>query len=96
MTDSMPKNDPPTFHANISTSNLNVDEMTMEFRWIAKPHREWMKEGSSVLEIPPATPQEIMAVEPVARVVLTFSAARALKEYLDLAVPQIEKKRKSS
>jgi len=55
-----------------------------------------MKEGSKILEIPPATAQEVMAVEPVARVVLTFSAVRALKEYLDAAFPEIEKKRRSS
>ena len=37
----------------------------------------------------------VMAVEPVARVVLTFSAVKALKQYLDQALPVTENARKS-
>jgi hypothetical protein len=95
MPDGSGKSEIPTFYANIVTSNLNVDEMTMELRWFAQPHRGRVKEGTGVTTVPPASPEELMAVEPVARVVLTFSAVKALKQYLDQALPVTENARKS-
>jgi hypothetical protein len=95
MADGSDRKEIPTFHANIVTSNLNTDEMTMELRWFAQPHRNWIQEGTGVTTIPPASPRELMAADPVAKVVLTFSAVKALKQYLDQAFPEIEKARKS-
>lgn len=95
MSDGSERHDPPTFHANIVTSNLNVDEMTMELRWYTRPHSGVIKAGAGPVPIPAATAEEVMAVEPVAKVSLTFSAVKALKEYLDQAFPEIEKNRKS-
>ena len=86
----------PVYFANIVTSLLNVDEMTLEFRRFIKPHSELLKvtRGEAKV-IPPATWEEMIQVEPVARVVLTFSAAKNLKTYLDETLPKIEEARKT-
>ena len=39
--------------------------------------------------------EDVMRREPIARVVVTFSAARDLKEYLELALPRIEESRRA-
>ncbi len=96
MPDDGKKCDFPIYHANIVTSNLNADEMTMELRWIAPHHKDWMKAGTGVTQIPPPSVEDVMATEPVARVSLTFNAVRALKQYLDQAFPEIEKSRNPS
>ena len=84
----------PTYHANVVTNNLSVDEMTMELRWFARPHKDSMKPSAeTVIEVPAPSAEEVMATPPVARVVLTFSAVKALKDYLDQAFPEIEKLR---
>lgn len=89
------KHDPPTYFANFASTTLNVDEMTIEFRRYSPPHKELLKTSSQeVVPVPPPSAQDIYQVEPVARVVLTFSAVKALKQYLDTAFPQIEKQRK--
>lgn len=90
------RREPPTYFANVATTILNVDEMTMEFRRYTQPHREILKLGrKDMVPIPPPKPEEIYQLEPVARVVLTFTAAKALKQYLDAALPQIEQQRKT-
>ena len=86
--------EPPTYYANIVTSNMNVDELTLEFRRFSVPHREFVKAGAAdVVSVPPAEPTKIMEEEPLATVVLTFTAAKALKEYLDKIFPAIEEAR---
>jgi hypothetical protein len=86
----------PTHYANIATSLLTADELVMELRRVDKPHRDVVKETSGLATIvPPATPAEILSHEPIARVVLTFTAAKALKEYLDSTLPRIEEMRKT-
>lgn len=90
------KQGPPTYFANFASAILNADEMTIEFRRYGPPHRELFKtSGPEVMPIPPPSAQDIYQVEPVARVVLTFTAAKPLKQYLDTALPQIEKQRKT-
>jgi len=87
---------PPTYFANLVTSTLSVDELTMEFRRYVQPHKEWFKPPiREVTFIPPPSPEEIAQIEPVVRVVLTFSAAKAFKHYLDQVFPQIEQQRKT-
>jgi hypothetical protein len=93
MPDDGNKGEVPTYHANIATSNLNADEMTMELRWYTPQHKDWMQPGSGVTIIPAPSAEQVMAIEPVARVSLTFNAVRALKQYLDKAFPEIEKSR---
>lgn len=84
--------EPPTYFANVVTSMLNVDGMTMEFRQYLPLHKELFKAPTSelVVWIPPATAEDLYNVQPVARVVLTFTAVRQLKAYLDQALPRME------
>jgi|KBSSwiStaDraftv2_1062776.scaffolds.fasta_scaffold85456_3 hypothetical protein len=87
----------PTFYANIVTSNLSTDDLTMEFRRIDRPHNEVMSletPGAPLTIIPPPGPAQILALPPVARVVLTYTAAKVLKDYLDGALPRAEQARK--
>lgn len=96
MADGADSSEVRTYHANIVTSNLNVDEMVMEFRRYTPSHKDWIgKSGGQLTQIPAPTAEEIVAVAPIARVVITFSAARALKQYLDHAFPEIDKARKA-
>jgi hypothetical protein len=89
----------PTYHANFVTSNLNVDELVLELRRADKPHRENLtpagEAAAPLTFLRPLTPQEILAVDPVARVVMTFSAARSLKQFLDGAFDRAEHARRT-
>jgi hypothetical protein len=95
MNESESRESPPTYFGNFVTSNLNTDELVMEVRRIMQPHRELSKPGNEPSVIPAITSQEIMSVEPVVRVVMTFTAAKSLKEYLDIALPRIDESRRS-
>ena len=89
--------DVPTFFANIVTSNLTTDELSMELRRVDRPHKQFVKaqaEGQPLIIIAAPTPEEIMSHPPVARIVVTFSAAKMLKQYLDVALPRAEEARK--
>lgn len=86
----------PTYFANIVTSQFNVDELTLEFRRFIPSHRKLsLKSGVQIQSVPPPSPQEVMEQEPVARVVLTFTAAKSLKEYLDQTIAKVESARKA-
>jgi hypothetical protein len=97
MTDSESKGSPPTYFGNFATTTLNTDELVLELRRIMKPHRETMKPGSANAPsiIPPLAIEEIMREEAVVRVVMTFTAAKALKEYLDNVMPRVEESRQT-
>ncbi len=95
MPDSESKESPPTYFGNFVTSNLNTDELVVELRRIMKPHRETAKPGESLSIIPALTPEEIFSHDPIVRVVMTFTAAKGLKEYLDTALPRIEESRRT-
>lgn len=86
----------PTYYANFVTSVLTADDLVMELRRFDRPHREIgpPAAGTYTVLLPP-TPRDILNQEPIARVVMTFSAARALKDYLDATLPRIEEARKS-
>lgn len=83
---------PPTFHANIVTMILTVDEFTMELRSYLPAHRDQISTdpADALKPLPPPAVEEVMKVEPVARVVLTYNAAKALMEYLVKAFPPTE------
>ena len=86
---------PPTYYANVVTSNLNVDELILELRRVLVPHRDTMKATvDKIVLIPPIPPEQMMKEEPLARVVMTFTAAKILKEYLEQALPRVEDARK--
>lgn len=90
------KADPPTFYANVVTMNLNVDELTIELRRYLASHKDHVAAVATGTLKPLASPsaKELLELDPIARVVLTYSAAKALKEYLEKAFPEIEKSRK--
>ena len=90
------RHEPPTYFANLVTMNLNVDEMVMEFRRFIQAHRDFPKGSEKLIPLEPPKPEELLNLEPIARVVLSFTAAKSIKAYLDQALPQIEKQRKSS
>lgn len=95
MPDETNRSEPPTYFANIVTMNLDADQMVMELRQNLPLHRETLAHltTADVVEITPPTPQELISSEPVARMVLTFTAVRYLKQYLDKAFPLIEARR---
>jgi len=89
---------PPTFFANIVTSNMNPDELTMEFRSFDLPHHlgaSIEKAGEPLTIVPPPKLEEIYSTSPIARITITYSAAKALKEYLDVALPRAERARQA-
>jgi len=67
----------------------------MEIRQYLPPHRDLLAaKAPGMVTMPPPNPEEVFKLVPVARVVLSFSAVRALKVYLDQALPQMETARK--
>jgi len=97
MAEETKRSEPPTFFANVLTMNLNVDEMVIELRQYHPDHRALMGAGTGEkpVPVPPATQKDLLGVEPVARVVLTFTAVRTLKQYLDAAFPPTEQVRRT-
>lgn len=97
MSEDAGKQEPPTYFANIVTMQVNADETVLEFRRIITPHREQLKVQPSggVIQIPAPTAEKIFEVDPVARVVLTYSAVKGLRENLNSILPGAEKARKT-
>lgn len=95
MVESADSQDIPTYYANFVTSQINVDELSMEFRRLFIPHREMALQEAKdgIVPVPPVTGDRVMKLEPIARVVLTFSAAKALRDYLDKVLPSMEAQR---
>jgi hypothetical protein len=94
VTEYTPPDNAPTFFANIVTSNLFTDELVMEFRRYIQEHKDvFDSQASGIQPVKPPKEAEIYAVAPVARVILTFSAAQALRDYLVTTIPTIEKLR---
>ncbi len=77
----------PTYYSNIVTMVLNTDEMVIEFRSHRQGPNLKLKGEGPVVDVPAATPEEIFSVDPIARVIVTFSSAVAMKEFLDSALP---------
>ncbi len=81
----------------VPTSQINTDELYLELRRFFTPHEKIArtKSDSTLLPVPAPSVEDIMKEQPIAIVVMTFSAAKALKEYLVKALPEIEAQRKS-
>ena len=95
MPDPSGRQEPPTYYANIVTTIVNVDELTLEFRRLMIPHRDIVKGGGETnVPLSAPNPEKIMQEDPIAVVVLTFTAAKSLKEYLDQVLPQVEQARR--
>jgi hypothetical protein len=85
----------PTYFANIVTSNLFPDELVFEFRRFIQEHRKVAKPNApDITAVSPPTSEEVFATTPLARVVLTFTAAKELRDYLNKTIPQMEKVRR--
>jgi len=97
MSEGAGKQEPPTYFANIVTIQVNADETVLEFRRIMTPHRVQLKlqPSEGMTPVPPPTPENIFEVDPVARVVLTFTAAQALRTNLNNMLPAAEIARKT-
>jgi hypothetical protein len=95
MAEQQGRSEPPTFFANVATVHVAVDEVSLEFRRFMPAHREIWKETEGGKK-PPRQPidDDVYSVEPIVKVVLTFSGAKALFQNLDTLLPQIEKLRK--
>jgi len=84
----------PTYFANVVTLNITVDEVVIELRRFFQAHKDLALDTQALKPISAPSPDEIFKLEPIARVVLTFSTAKALMQLLDQAVPQFEQKRR--
>jgi hypothetical protein len=75
---------------------VTVDEAVLEFRRLTLPHKEIkMEPAGSVTVIPAPTHDQAMAVEPIARVVLTYTAAQALRDTLGNMLAPVDKARRA-
>jgi len=91
MADGSAAEQPPTYYANWVTLTVNTDELVIELRRIDRPHRE----TASMPVIPGAKPEEVLLRDPIARVVMTYTAAKSLREYLNNTMPRVEASRKT-
>ena len=87
--------DTPTFFANLATVQVATDEVNIEFRRFMRTHEEFhrLTEGGKQ-PLPPVSDEEVYRVPPVARVVLTFTSARLLRDNLNGLLSQFEETRK--
>jgi hypothetical protein len=86
----------PTFFANISTIHVTLDEVSIEFRRIMKSHKELSEAAKGGTEVPAFTEQDLYGTPAIAKVVLTFLAARALRDNLNSLMANFEQLRKTT
>ncbi len=86
----------PIYYANFATAQWTVDELILELRRFTPAHREIVKTASTdLVKTPPPGVDQIMKTEPLATVILTFTAAKSLLDYLHKAHPLVEEARKT-
>jgi hypothetical protein len=85
--------EPPTHYANFVTVSVDPDVAYLELRRIVRPHRDMLAQTLAAPE--PAT-EAIYAQEPIARVVLTYTAAKALQASLNEVLPKMERARRGT
>jgi hypothetical protein len=88
--------EPPTFFANMATIHVTLDEVSIEFRRVMKAHKELAEAAKGGTDVPPLTEQDLYASPPIAKVVLTFLAARVLRDNLNNLMAQFEQMRKTT
>jgi len=95
MTEATNEPAPPIYFANAVTAIVNADEVSLEFRRLALSHAEFAKRTKDGAEpLPPVTPAEFYGSPPVAKVVLTFTAAKFLRDNLGTLIARFEQSRK--
>jgi hypothetical protein len=96
MSEATSKQEPPMYFANLVTLTVTVDEAVLEFRRFTSPHKETkIIPDGSVTVIPAPTHDQVMAIEPIARVVLTYTAAQALRDILVNMLAPVDKARRA-
>jgi hypothetical protein len=86
---------PPTFFGNIITAHVTTDEVSFEVRRLMPTHSqisEVTKGGREPMK--PLTESDVYAIPPIAKVVLTFTAAKNLRDNLNTLITQMEEARK--
>ncbi len=88
--------EPPTYYANIVTASVDPDVVYLEFRRYITSHLEMYRRArtSSATPAPSLTEEAAYELEPVARVILTFTGAKALQTNLNELIPKMEHARK--
>ena len=83
--------EPPTFYANVVTASVDPDAVYLELRRYLLPHKEMYRQAQDPVGAPqvsaPAEP--LTAVEPIARIVLPYTAAKGLLANLNDLVPKM-------
>ncbi len=85
--------EPPTFYANVVTLSVDPDVMYIELRRYIISHREQYERTKAGKTVPPSD-EAVYAEEPIARVVITYTAARALHANLGELIPKMQLARK--
>ena len=91
----MTEMEPPTYYANIVTVSVDPDVAYIEIRRFIRTHAEMHRAGKS--GAPDAiTDETVYAEAPIARFVLTFTAAKALLSQLNEMIPKMEVARRGN
>jgi hypothetical protein len=85
--------EPPTFYANFVTVSVDPDVLYMEVRRYIIPHQELYRRTKTGETAPPPE-TAAYAEEPIARIVLTYTAAKTLHASLSEMIPRMELARK--
>lgn len=87
--------EPPTYYANVVTVSVDPDVVYIELRRFIRPHIDIYHAGKS--PTPDVVTEEAMyAQAPLARVVLTYTAGKALLNHLADLLPKMEVARKAN
>ena len=85
--------EPPTFYANVVTASVDPDAVYLELRRLIIPHRDMYANTKTGGAAPPSD-EATYALDPIARVVITYTAAKALQATLNELVPKMQLARK--
>lgn len=95
MTEPTAQPTPPTYFGNAVTVIVGTDEASIEIRRLMPTHKEFdeaTKRGTQAS--PPVTPEQFYNSPPIAKIVLTFTAAKYLRDILTSLLPRFEASRK--
>ncbi len=96
MAEGVSHNEPPIFYANFVTVSVDPDVLYLELRRYMVPHATMYSSSRSGQQAPPIRDEVIYAEDPVARVVLTYSAAKTLQGSLNELIPKMQNARREA
>jgi len=92
--------EPPTYYANFVSLSVDPDVAYIELRRYIKPHVDMYRDAQRPAPPPtqatPPTAETVYSQSPIARVVLTYTSAKALLNLLNEMIPKMELARKGS